>query len=318
MRRRRVLLAGSAVLTAAISGCLEDDGDPEPTPTEDRTDNGEDTDPTSTPDENGNDDGGERDPSDDDDDDIESIEKYDVVAVAETFYLAWDDRDWDTIDALTYPGGIIDDNPEQLQDIQDGMQLHFSDAEVFHDGLAIFDTPSGVIEVQIDIEHPDGDTFSTTEHLVMVVVDDDLLVYDQKDQFNRLSFDDPDGPCPPESADGAEDNLPGTGEFYFVSGRASFGSAVASYRDADQHRYRVEMEVHDSVAQAEEVELVVEQRQVGLGDGTWDVEIGLLARYEHVTLEVLGDTEGTVDAIEGLFEETGCLGEANVVERSWE
>lgn len=315
MHRRRVLLAGLTALSTAVVGCLEDNGD-EPTP-----ENGEDAGPTPTPtqtptpEENGDD----RDPSDNDEAHRESIEYYDSLSLTETFYRLWDEQNWDRIDSLTYPGGVIDDNPEDLENIHGDVQLQLEEATIFRDGLEFFDTPSGIVEVEVEEEHPEGDTFTWTEQLILVVEDDEALVFDHRDQFNRISFDESDAPCPPEDADDAEVHLPEMGKFYHVASRGGvFDRAVASYRDTRQRRFRMEMEMHETVDEAEEVELNIEGLQVGYRDGIYHVEIGLLARYEHITLLIYGESADSIESIEGLFEETDCIDEEHIVARSWD
>lgn len=315
MRRRKFFIAGIGATIPLISGCLGDDSD-EPSTGDDSS--SQDDDQTNAGDsQNGNDtDPGDDGNGSDDDGPVDSIDNYDPEDIALTYFEYWADNNQAAMDDMSHSNGTAIMNSAENVDGWYDHEIDISETELDIEELEYFGHPSAAVTVRFTLVDPDGQEFPNRYQVILVVEDEELLVFNLKPQFHEIQEGLPEGTCPPETSGDAEDLLPRTGEQFFqITRRDSFGSATASYRGPDNNRYRVEIEAHDSAGEAEGEELTMSR--IEFGDGQWVSESGLLARHVNATMHIHTERENAEEQVKALFDEAGCFSDEHIVDTAW-
>jgi len=288
--RRHVLASLGMTGAAAVAGCLGSEGD----------------------DENSDDENGEEEGPDDD------IENYDPVSVAIQYYESMNDGDENQLVELSHSEGVsIEQASHDAEHRADTISVTEDRNEVVMEDLDFFFQPSAVVDLSFDYTGGDGDDLPMSDYIVMAVENEELLVYDtNQDDDDEVLTGEPDGPCLPEDDDEAMENLPLTSEsFYQVIRDSSFDSADAFYHGPDHNWFHVEIEVHDSVEEAEEISTVGDVT-LGVTDVSWEADESLVARDENVTCRILSEESDAAEHMDTLLEQTNCFNDDHIVERT--
>ena len=307
MNRRDVLqrcgIGGVATLLTGLAGCIGNDG---------------------TSGENGPDeeDGLEDGPDDEEDDDADDgpdddISNYDPESVAQEYYEALDAGDGEKLTELSHSQGIAIENVSFNADAWgDQEDITVKDGEIIIENLNYFYYPSAVVDISFDLIREDTSDIPRSNEVILAVEDEELRVFDTNGDDDETETGDPDGPCPPEDDGDALENLPRTSEsFYRVTRDARTGSAEAYYRGPDNDRFNIELEVHDTEDEAEEVSASGTSNYNRNGE-SWEGAEYLVGRTGNVTCEIDVDNSAVAEQMDLLFEQVNCFNDEHVVDRT--
>ena len=309
MDRRDLLkrsgLCVATVVASGIAGCTGDDGaggDDEPDgEMEGDTGDGDDDDMESEADEG---------PDDD-------ISNYDPADIAVQYYEALNAGDEDTLTELSHSQGVAIANVSFNADAWgDQEEINIKDGEVVREDIEYFFYPSAVVNLSFDRVREETSDLPDSDYVILAVEDEDLRVFDTNSD-EEVDTGEPDGPCPPEDDTDAMANLPRTGEsFYSVDRDSSFDSADGYYRGPDGDRFNVEIEVHDTEEEAQEVDTGGISNYNRNGE-SWEAVEYFVARDENVTCEIDVDNSAVAEQIDQLYQEVNCFNDEHIVDRTY-